>query len=100
MIRRAVGAEHGRRHLRRLDLATAQVLHRVVRGPRQDRSWNAYSDDERPHLAQLISLGLVHDTGRQLQLSTELIANLGLRPTEEQMTTTTEISMTKPLQSR
>jgi hypothetical protein len=55
---------------------------------------NAYSDDERPHLAQLITLGLVHDTGGQLQLSTELMANLGLRPTEEQMTTTTELSMT------
>jgi hypothetical protein len=73
-------------------VATAQVLHRVVCGPRQDRRWNAYSDDERPHLTQLITLGLVHDTGGQLQLSTELMANLGLRPTEEQMT--------KPLQSR
>jgi transcriptional regulator with XRE-family HTH domain len=70
----------GRRQLQRLDVATARVLHRVVCGPRQYRRWNAYSDDERPHLAQLISLGLVHDTGGQLQLSTELMANLGLRP--------------------
>jgi transcriptional regulator with XRE-family HTH domain len=70
----------GRRQLDRLDVATAQVLHRVVRGPRQDRRWNAYSDDERPHVAKLISLGLVNDTGGQLQLSTELMANLGLRP--------------------
>jgi hypothetical protein len=70
----------GRRQLQRLDVATAQVLHRVVCGPRHDRRWNAYSDDQRPHLAQLISLELVHDTGGQLQLSTELMANLGLRP--------------------
>ena len=70
----------GRRQLQRLDVAAARVLHRVVCGPRQDRRWNAYSDDERPHLTRLISLGLVHDTGGQLQLSTELMANLGLRP--------------------
>jgi hypothetical protein len=55
---------------------------------------------ERPHLARLISLGLVHDTGGQLQLSTELMANLGLTTTDKQMTTTTDISMTKPLPSR
>lgn len=70
----------GRHQLRRLDVATARVLYRIVCGPRQDRRWNAYTDEERPHLAQLISLELVHDTGGQLQLSTELMANLGLRP--------------------
>jgi Integrase core domain len=76
----AARRDAGRRQLNRLDVATAQVLHRVVCGPRQDRRWNAYTDDERPHPAQLISLELVHDNGGQLQLSTELMANLGLRP--------------------
>jgi hypothetical protein len=90
----------GRRQLQRLDVAAARVLHRVVCGPRQDCRWNAYSDHERPQLAQLISLGLVHDTGGQLQPSTELMANLGLTTTDKQMTTTTDISMTKPLPSR
>jgi transcriptional regulator with XRE-family HTH domain len=70
----------GRRQLRRLDVATARVLHRIVCGPRQDRRWNAYTEDDRGQLAELIRLELVHDTGGQLQLSTELMANLGLRP--------------------
>lgn len=70
----------GRQELRRLDVATAKVLHRVVCGPRQARSWNAYTEEERPHLARLISLELVHDTGGQLEFSAELMANLGLRP--------------------
>ena len=70
-----------RRHqLRRLDVATARVLHRIVCGPQQDRRWDAYTDDDRQHLAQLIRLELVHDTGGRLQLSSELMANLGLRP--------------------
>jgi hypothetical protein len=67
--------------------------------PRQDRRWNAYTGDERQHVARLISLELVDDTGGQLQLSTETMANLGCG-TEEQMATSTEISMTKPLKSQ
>jgi hypothetical protein len=56
------------------------VLHPIVCGPRHDRGWNAYTDDVGEQLAELIRLELVHDTGGQLQLSTELMANLGLRP--------------------
>ena len=38
------------------------------------RGWNAYTEEERPHLARLISLELVNDTGGQLELSAELMA--------------------------
>jgi transcriptional regulator with XRE-family HTH domain len=69
-----------RRQLRTLDVDTARVLHRIVCGPRQDRRWNAYTDDDRRPVAQLVNLGLVHDTGGQLELSTELMTNLGLHP--------------------
>jgi hypothetical protein len=55
------------------------VLHRIVCGP-QDRRWNAYTEDDRGRLAELIRLELVHDKSDQLQLSTELMANPGLRP--------------------
>ncbi len=68
-----------RRQLRTLDLDTARVLHRIVCGPRQDRRWTAYTDDDRRRVAQLVDLGLVHDAGGQLEISIELMENLGLR---------------------
>jgi hypothetical protein len=68
-----------RRQLGALDVDTARVLHRIVCGPRQHRRWSAYTDDDRRHVAQLVNLGLVHDAGGQLEISAELLDNLGLR---------------------
>jgi hypothetical protein len=96
-----------RRQLRRLDVDTARVLHRLLCGARQDRRWNAYTDDDRRHVAQLVNLGLVHDAGGQLEISAELMDNLGLRhprpqtdATDISMTESTDISMTNPLTSQ
>ena len=36
-------------------------------------------DDDRRRVAQLVDLGLVHDAGGQLEISIELMENLGLR---------------------
>ena len=96
-----------RRQLRTLDVDTARVLHRIVCGQRQDRRWNAYTDDDRRHVAHLVNVGLVHDAGGQLEISAELIENLGLRhprgqagdATDMRMTETADVSMTEPLTS-
>jgi transcriptional regulator with XRE-family HTH domain len=99
-----------RRQLRRLDVATARVLHRIVCGARQDRRWNAYTNVDRRHLAQLVNLGLVHDVGGHLEISAELMENLGLRQppegrrtddaTDKRMTESADAFMTEPLKSQ
>ena len=78
-VRESQRRNTARRRLRRFEVATARVLHRIVCGPRQERRWIAYTDDDRQHVAQLVNLGLVHDAGGQLAISADLIDNLGVR---------------------